>query len=145
MTDYTDRELLALDHIEDLLRAYADTRLAPSTPVLARMRAAVMGQAVISGAAAAEQHRLDTDRAIGRRWALPGFQLPRRAMAFGLAASLTVGTTAAVFAAPPGSPFYGARITIENALVPNNPEYQIDTMDAATFWRPEPAMRRSIS
>ncbi|MEA2673254.1 MAG: hypothetical protein QOI92_446 [Chloroflexota bacterium] len=125
MTDYTDRELLALDQIEDLLRAYADARLAPATPVLARMRAAVMGQAVISGAVAAEQHRIDTDRAIGRRWALPGFQLPRRAMAFGLAASLTLGTTAAVFAAPPGSPFYSARITIENALVPNNPDARL--------------------
>jgi hypothetical protein len=125
MTDYTDRELLALDKIEDLLQAYADARLAPAAPVLARMRATVMGQAVISGAAAAEQHRLDTDRVIGRRWALPGFQLPRRAMALGLAASLTLGTTAAVFAAPPGSPFYGARITIENALVANNPDARL--------------------
>jgi hypothetical protein len=130
MTDYTDRELLALDKIEDLLQAYADARLAPATPVLARMRAAVMGQAVISGAVAAEQHRLDADRVIGRRWALPGFQLPRRAMAFGLAASLTVGTTAAVFAAPPGSPFYGARITIENALVANNPDARLAAHEA---------------
>lgn len=130
MTDYTDRELLALDHIEDLLQAYADARLAPAKPVLARMRAAVMGQAVISGAVAAEQHRLDAARATGRRWALPGFQLPRRAVAFGLAASLTVGTTAAVFAAPPGSPFYGARITIENALVPNNPDARLASHEA---------------
>lgn len=121
MTDYTDRELLALDHIEDLLRAYADARLAPTTRGLARMRVAVVAQAAM----AAEQRRLDTDRAVGRRWALTGFQLPRRAMAFGLAASLAVGTTAAVFAAPPGSPFYGARIAIENALVPDNSDARL--------------------
>jgi hypothetical protein len=125
MTDYTDRELVALDQIEDVLRAYADARLAPTGPVLARMRATVVGQAAIRAATAAEQRRLDTDRVVGRRWALPGFQLPRRAMAFGLAASLTLGTSAAVLAAPPGSPFYGTRVAIENALVPNNPDARL--------------------
>jgi chromosome segregation ATPase len=35
-----------------------------------------------------------------------------------MAASLTLGTSAAVFAAPPGSPFYNARLAIETALLP---------------------------
>jgi hypothetical protein len=125
MTDYTDRELLALDQMEDLLRAYADARLAPSTPVLARIRAAVVAQAATRAAVAAEQRRLDTERAIGRRWALPSFHAPSRAMAFGLAASLTLGTTAAVLAAPPGSPLYGARVAIENALLPNTADARL--------------------
>jgi hypothetical protein len=125
MSEYPDRKLVALDTIEDVLRAYADARLAPTSPVLACMRAAVVAQTAIATDAAAKRRPLDTDRAIARRWALPGFLVPRRAMAFGLAASLTLGTSAAVFAAPPGSPFYGARVAIENALVPNNADARL--------------------
>jgi hypothetical protein len=40
-------------------------------------------------------------------------------MALGMAASLTLGTGAAVLAAPPGSPFYNARLVIETALMPS--------------------------
>lgn len=121
MSDYTQRDLVALDQVEDLLVAYANARFTPSSPVLARMRAAVVTRAAI----ASEQRRHEAERAAGRRWALPAFRVPRRAAAFGLAASLTLGTSAAVLAAPPGSPFYGARIAIENALVPNNPDARL--------------------
>jgi Domain of unknown function (DUF5667) len=120
MSDYADRELVAPDQLMQLLTAYADARLTPASPVLARMRAALVAQAHAGSAQAAEQRRFDHDRATGRRWALPSFHAPRRAAAFALAATLTLGTTAAVFAARPGSPFYGARVAIENALLPNN-------------------------
>jgi hypothetical protein len=125
MSDYGERELAALDQIEDVLTAYADARLAPSTPVLARMRAAVVAQATANATVLAEQRRADTERAIGRRWALPELRFPRRAMAFGLAATLTLGSTAAVLAAPAGSPLYGARVAIEKALLPNNADARL--------------------
>jgi hypothetical protein len=123
MSERSDHGLLALDQVEDLLQAYADARLAPSGAVLARMRTAILAKATAT--LGAEQHRLENDRASGRRQGLPVFGFPRRAMAFGLAATLTLGTTAAVFAAPPGSPFYGARVAIENALVPDNSDARL--------------------
>jgi hypothetical protein len=125
MSDYADRELLALDQIEDVLKAYADARLSPTTPVLARMRAAVVAHASANELAAAAQPHLDTDRVTGRRWALPRFQLPRRAAALGLAATLTLGTSAAVLAAPPGSPLYSARVALENAFLPSDADARL--------------------
>ena len=44
--------------------------------------------------------------------------LVRRAAAFGFAAVLVGGTTAAVIAAPPGSLFYNARVSIEGMALP---------------------------
>lgn len=120
MSDYFDRDLAALGEIEDLLEAYAEARLSPSGPVLARMRAQVMREAALRSAiAAAAQRAAETDVARRSRWGLPGFRVPQRAFALGLAATLTLGTSAAVLAAPPGSPFYNARVAIETALLPN--------------------------
>jgi hypothetical protein len=55
--------------------------------------------------------------------------VPRRAFALGMAATLTMGTTAAVLAAPPGSPFYNTRLYLEVALMP--PVTNIDARLAA--------------
>lgn len=115
---YAEFERYANDRLEDMLDAYANARLDPAGPVLARMRANVMAHA----AAAAATHRvLDTPTLAPARSRFAWLQapLPRRAMALGLAASLTLGTTAAVLAAPPGSPFYNARLVIETALMPS--------------------------
>jgi hypothetical protein len=115
---YAEFERYANDRVEDMLDAYANARLEPAGPVLARIRANVMAHA----AAAAATHRvLDTPTLAPARSRFAWLQapLPRRAMALGLAASLTLGTTAAVLAAPPGSPFYNARLVIETALLPS--------------------------
>jgi len=56
---------------------------------------------------------------------MPAFRIPRRAVAFGLAATLTVGGTAAVLAATPGSTLYGARVALDNALKPFSPDARL--------------------
>lgn len=115
---YAEFERYANDRVEDMLDTYANARLEPSGPVLARIRAKVMAHA----AQAAAMHRvLDTPTIAPAtsRFAWLQAPLPRRAMALGLAASLTLGTSAAVLAAPPGSPFYNARLVIETALMPS--------------------------
>ena len=119
MTESFDRDPAALDEIEDLLAAYADARLSPSGPVLARMRAQAIRDASLQrpAAAAADQRRV-SEKVEPPRWALPWMRLPRRAFALGLAATLMLGTSAAVLAAAPGSPLYGARVAIEGAFLP---------------------------
>lgn len=118
MSEYFDRDLAALDQIEDLLNAYADARLSASGPVLARMRAQVLREVSLQQAIAAADERTAAFDVARRRLALPSFHMPRRAFALGLAATLTLGTSAAVLAAPPGSPFYNARVAIEVAFLP---------------------------
>lgn len=116
---YAEFERYANDRVEDMLEAYAEQRLDPTGPVLARIRANVMAQAAAS--AAAHRVTLNTPTLTPARSRFGWLQapLPRRAMALGLAASLTLGTTAAVLAAPPGSTFYNARLVIETALLPS--------------------------
>lgn len=126
MTDYFDRDLAALDEIEDLLTAYADARLSTSGPVLARMRAQVLREAALRNAIAATEQRIaDSDVARATRWGLPRLHVPRRAFALGMAATLTLGTSAAVLAAPPGSPFYNARVAIETAFLPTQVDQRL--------------------
>lgn len=128
MSEYSNAELRQLDHVEGLLEAYADARLTPSGPVLARIRASVMAQAAATAAISAAERRAGEDAELTTaRWRLPQLQGPRRAFALGLAATLTLGTGAAVLAAPPGSPFYEARVAIEAALAPT----QVDARLAA--------------
>jgi hypothetical protein len=119
VTTYDDRA--ADDQVEELLEAYAEARLTPTGPVLARIRAAVLAEAA---AAAAGQRRLDV-LAAGPRFVLPQLQVPRRAFALGFAAVLTLGTTAAVMAAPPGSPFYNARVYMETIALPSQPDSRL--------------------
>lgn len=126
-------ESTAEAQLEELLTAYADARLAPARPVLARMRANVVAAAAATAATAeaerrrreADRRRLDAQRR-HREWMAPfGLRLPRRAVAFGIAATLTLGTSAAVIAATPGSPFYTARLAIEAAFLPNTDDARL--------------------
>ena len=116
MTHYENRGLLALDQIEDLLEAYAEARLTPPGALMARMRLA---------ARAAADERLPIPDALrsledrhASRWSglLP--RLRRYGFALGATAMLTFATGAAVLAAPPGSPFYEARMALEVAFLP---------------------------
>jgi len=118
MTEYFDRDLAALDQIEDILEAYADARLSPSGPVLARMRAQVLREASLRQAMVAANERTASIDVMRRRFVIPHLYFPRRAFALGMAAAMTLGTGAAVLAAPPGSPFYNARVAIEVAFLP---------------------------
>lgn len=115
MNAFEDRDVPGFDQVEALLEAYAEARLMPAGPVLARMRTAVMAEAAV----AAANRRRAAAAAAPRPWyALPQVHIPRRAFALTMAAALTFGTSAAVFAAPPGSAFYNARLVIEAALLP---------------------------
>ena len=108
MSGYDDNDRGALDRLEDLLDAYADARLMPRGPVLARMRANVLTEAAAASAAAALTRPMFAGPPPSRWVVSSPFQ--RRALAFGFAAMLTIGTSAAMFAAPPGSVFYNARV-----------------------------------
>jgi hypothetical protein len=115
---YDDGDLTALNRLEDLLDAYCDTRLMPRGAVLSRIRTTVLAEAASAAATAAATSRLALAApAKPARWT---FSSPfvRRFAALGFAATLTLGTTAAVLAAPPGSPFYNARVYLETALLP---------------------------
>ena len=57
---------------------------------------------------------------------LLGLRVPRRVVALGMAATMTLGTTAAVLAAPPGSPFYNARVALQSAFLPNDADARLD-------------------
>jgi hypothetical protein len=115
MSESFDRDLATLDEMEDLLAAYAEVRLGPSGPVLARIRRQVLMDAALRNAVTATQQR---DAATDLVRARHGLQLRRAIAAVGLAAAMGLGTSAIVLAAPPGSPFYNARVAIEAALLP---------------------------
>jgi hypothetical protein len=115
VSEYSNRDLVALDQVEDLLEAYADARLSPSGPVLARIRRHVLAEAE-TAAAAGRIAGTDTSRA--GWWSSLSVRVPRRAVALAMAATLTLATAAAVLAAPPGSAFYNARVSIEMAFLP---------------------------
>jgi hypothetical protein len=126
---YAEFERLANDRVEDLLEAYAQSRLDPTGPVLARIRANVLAQAAASAAA----NRLLDTPTLARakpRFAWLQAPLPRRALALGLAATLMLGTGAVVLAAPPGSPFYNARLVIEAALLPTDSDARMAAYEA---------------
>ena len=127
MSNYQHPNLVALDAVEDLLDAYADARLSPNRPVLARMRAAVMAEAQSAAALRAAEERqvaaaatvLDT--APRRRFGLPRLtlaSLARPAFALGFAGLLAISTGTAITAASPGSPLYMARVGLEQVFLP---------------------------
>jgi hypothetical protein len=118
-----DGDLAAVDQVVDLLEAYAEARLSPRGAVLARMRRNVMAEA--AARAAAETQIEAAIAAAGRRRPWTSFHLPRRVAAIGMAAALTFGTSAAVLAAPPGSPFYNARVALEQAFLPTRTDDRI--------------------
>jgi hypothetical protein len=132
---YEHPELIALDEVEDILDAYAEARLSPSGPLLSRMRAAVLAEASATGVAQATGTAAAAARPAPRRWhrfahpRLDGarWEVPRLAATLGFAVALGLGTSTAVTAAPPGSPFYNARVALESLLLPT----QIDERLAA--------------
>jgi hypothetical protein len=136
MSSYQHPSLVALDQVEDLLEAYAEARLSPKRPVLARMRAAVMVEAERAAAVrAAEERRaaaalLAAEAAPARRFGFPRLtlrSLARPAFALGFAGLLAIGTGTAITAASPGSPLYLARVGLEQVFLPA----QIDARFAA--------------
>jgi Domain of unknown function (DUF5667) len=140
---YAEFERLANDRVEDLLEAYAQARLDPNGPVLSRIRANVMAHAAASAAARV----LDTPTLAPAkpRFAWLQAPLPRRAFALGLAATLTFGTTAAVLAAPPGSPFYNARLVIETVLLPTELDARLAAYEAHLEQRLREAEAAAVS
>jgi hypothetical protein len=89
------------------------------------MRATVMSEASAYAAARdAERRELEREQVAPpqrRRFAFPGFSmqsLAKPAFALGFAGLLALGTGTAVTSAAPGSPFYGARVALEEALLP---------------------------
>ncbi len=129
MSAYDDNDLTALNRLEDLLDVYCDTRLMPRGPVLSRIRATILAEAAAAAATAAAAARLQAlagSAPKAPRWTISS-PFARRALAFGFAASLTLGTSLAVLAAPPGSPFYNARVSLETLALPS----QVDDRVAA--------------
>jgi hypothetical protein len=120
---FDDGDLGAQNRLEDLLDAYADIRLVPRAAAMARIRAMVVAEAggLSSGTAAENRLRVVGPLRDSGRPSL-GTRLARTAFALGFAAMLTLGTSLAVLAAPPGSPFYNARIVVETALLPPGAE-----------------------
>jgi len=126
VSGYDDNDRGALDRLEDLLDAYADARLMPRGPVLSRIRANVLAQAVAAATSTAATTRLQfAEPPRPHRWSFSS-PFTRRAFAFGFAAMLTIGTSAAVLAAPPGSPFYNARVYIETLALPSQVDARLD-------------------
>lgn len=114
--------------VVDLLEAYADARLSPRGAVLARMRRHVMAEA--ASRAAAGDGRLEAAIAASqpkRPWS--SLHLQRRVAAIGMAAVLTFATSAAVLAAPPGSPFYNARVALELVFLPSEPDDRVAAIE----------------
>jgi hypothetical protein len=114
--------------VVDLLEAYADARLTPRGAVLARMRRQVMAEA--AGRAASGDGPLAAAIAASqpkRPWS--ALHLQRRVAAVGMAAVLTFATSAAVLAAPPGSPFYNARVVLEQVFLPSEPDDRVAAVE----------------
>lgn len=125
MSAYRHPELVAMDEVEDILEAYADGRLAPRSAILARIRAAVMTEAAAYAAVKAAERRQAAVVPVAApargRFAFPRMTLANLAspaFALGFAFLLALGIGSAVTAAPPGSPFYNARVALEDAFLP---------------------------
>ena len=116
-----NRDTTATDEMEQRLRAYADARLSPTPEAVERMRAAIVARAAGAAAMRDVQRR---SGAVARRgwWPIRS----RRAVGALLAASLTVGSAAAVFAATPGSPLYGTRLWLEALTLPQSGDARLD-------------------
>ena len=120
-----DAGIPGAQQVVDLLEAYADARLSPRGAVLARMRRQVMAEA--AARAAVEDAKLEA--AIAAATPKPSWfathPLQRRLAAIGMAAAMTFATSAAVLAAPPGSPFYNARVTLEQVFLPSGADDRV--------------------
>ena len=101
----------------------------PRGPVLARIRAAVVAEAAARAAADRPTlHPTAAELALARHQ--PGrFRWTRRAASLAMAATMAVGITGAVMAAPPGSALYNARIYIGNIALPSQPDLLLATRE----------------
>ena len=118
-------DTMATDEMEQRLRAYADARLSPTPEAVERMRAAIVARA--AGGRAMRDGQRRTGAVVGPAW------WPirsRRAIGALLAASLTLGSTAAVFGATPGSPLYGTRLWLELLTLPQSGDARLDAQVA---------------
>src|SRR5262245_43452211 len=119
------------------LDAFAQVRLAPDAAAMARIRSALMGQALAMADARAASLALPAQPAIVvERPSLPAPRLPvSRGSAAFLAACLTLGIVAgSVSASTAGGPLYGPRLWLEEATLPSAPlahaDGQLDRLDA---------------
>jgi hypothetical protein len=119
--DLMTQDTMAMDEIEQRLRTYADARLSPTPEAVERMRAAIVARAV--GATAVRGLPPRSGASVRQSW-WP--ILSRRAVGGLLAAALTVGSSAAVFASTPGSPLYGTRLWLESLTLPQSGDARID-------------------
>lgn len=119
-----EAEVPSIDQVVDLLEAYAESRLSPRGPVLARMRRQVMAEAA-TRAAASEARLQAAIAAVEPRRSAFSLHLTRRIAAVGIAAALTFGTGAAVLAATPGSPLYDARVQLEGFFLPTETDDRV--------------------
>lgn len=119
--DLMNQDTMATDEMEQRLHAYADARLSPTPDAVERMRAAIMARAAATAALGDVRRRAGT---VVRRswWPIRS----RRAIGALLAASMSVGSAAAVFAATPGSPLYGTRLWLEALTLPQSGDARID-------------------
>jgi uncharacterized protein DUF5667 len=114
---HQDADLGANDDVEDLLEAYAEARLMPASPVLARIRSTVLAAAT-ERAASMRLTLAPAPAQPGPRFAILRSPLVRPVFAVGFSLSLSLGIGLSVLAAPPGSALYNARLSIESALLP---------------------------
>jgi len=127
MTEDLDRIDTGDDELDWRLHAYIAARLSPSPESSRRMRNAVVTRAADAAAIRAFEAERLAMQAAQRRQAtrgLSGFLRlhTRRGAAAFLAASVFFGSSVAVLAAVPSSPFYGARIWLESAFMPSSPD-----------------------
>jgi len=129
MNDMFEPAYPPIDQVVDLLEAYADARLSPRGAVLARMRKHVIAELDARTALLEAERGARLAAARPPRWRTIHVPMPRGLAAAGMAAALTFGTSAAVLAAPPGSPFYNARVAIEQALLPQRAAERIASIE----------------
>jgi cytochrome c556 len=121
--DRMELERSANDRLEELLEAYASARLAAARPVLARIRTKVLAEANARAAAQRLSFAPPPAPPVApfslTRLSLARIPQARPALAIVFAVSLSLGIGSAVVAAPPGSAFYNARLSIEAAMMPS--------------------------
>jgi hypothetical protein len=128
MIDDLEHDGTGYKELDWRLQTYASARLTASPDSVRRMRNAVVTRATDLAAIRAyeEQRRLieEAERRRLRNRGLFGWvrATPRRGAGAFLAACLVFGTTAGVAAASPGTPLYTARLWLEAAMLPAQPD-----------------------
>jgi hypothetical protein len=120
-----ESEVPSIDQVVDLLEAYADARLSPRGAVLARMRRHVIAEMEMRTALLEAERAARIAAARPKWWQTLHLRIPRSVAAAGMATLMVFGTSAAVLAAPPGSPLYNARVTLEQAFLPSGQDDRV--------------------